>query len=317
MRKTMLPKVRAARYAGWGALALLAACGAPKEKANSISISGAFALYPLTVKWAEEYKKTHPDVKIDVSAGGAGKGITDVLGGVTDIGLVSRSLSPAELQKGAVVIPVTRDAVVPTISAANPLLKEIEAKGVTRDGFYGVFISGATKTWGQLGFSGQDPVHPYTRSDAAGAAETWASYLGKKQDDLKGTAVFGDPGLAQAVQKDPLGIGFNNIAFIYDPATKQPVAGVLPVPIDQNGNGKIDPEEAVYGTLDQITAAIAAGKYPSPPARDLYFVTKGAPNAVAKDFIKFALTEGQKDVTASGYILLTQDKIQEGLNKLQ
>ena len=133
----------------------------------------------------------------------------------------------------------------------------------------------------------------------------------------KGTAVFGDPGLAQAVQRDPQGIGFNNIAFVYDPATKQPAAGVVPVPIDLNGNGRIDPDEAVYGTLDQITAAIAAGKYPSPPARELYFVIKGAPNALAKAFIQYALTEGQKDVSSSGYVLLTPDKINDGLTKIK
>ena len=39
---------------------------------GTISISGAFALYPLTVKWADEYMKLYPNVKIDVSAGGAG-----------------------------------------------------------------------------------------------------------------------------------------------------------------------------------------------------------------------------------------------------
>lgn len=300
-------------------LALAAAgCGnGGKQAQTTLSISGAFALYPLTIKWADEYKKAHPEVKIDVSAGGAGKGITDVLSGVTDIGLVSRSLSPEELQKGATAIAVTRDAVVPTVSATNPLLRDIQAQGVKRDGFYGVFISGDVKTWGQLGFHSTDPVHVYTRSDAAGAAETWAAYLGKKQEDLKGTAVFGDPGLAQAVQRDPQGIGFNNIAFVYDPNTKQPAAGVVPLPIDLNGNGRIDSDEAVYGTLDQITAAIAAGKYPSPPARDLYFVTKGAPNALARAFIQYALTEGQKDVTSSGYILLTPDKINDGLNKIK
>ncbi len=43
----------------------------------------------------------------------------------------------------------------------------------------------------------------YTRSDAAGAAETWAKYFGKKQEDIQGVAVFGDPGLALAVKKDP------------------------------------------------------------------------------------------------------------------
>lgn len=297
-------------------IAALAGCGAPAEK-TTISISGAFALYPLTVKWAEEYKKAHPEVKIDVSAGGAGKGITDVLSGVTDIGLVSRSLSPSELQKGATAIAVARDAVVPTVSATNPLLKEIEATGVKRDLFYKVFITGEASNWGQLGFSGTGPIHVYTRSDAAGAAETWAAYLGKKQDDLKGTGVFGDPGLAQAVQRDPQGIGFNNIAFVYDPNTKQPAAGVVPVPIDLNGNGHIDPDEAIYGTLDQITAAIASGKYPSPPARELYFVTKGAPGPLAKAFIQYALTEGQKDVSSSGYILLTPDKINDGLNKIK
>ncbi|HTJ11591.1 MAG TPA: substrate-binding domain-containing protein [Dinghuibacter sp.] len=291
-------------------------CGSGKEQ-KSISISGAFALYPLTVKWADEYKKAHPDVKIDVQAGGAGKGITDVLSGVTDIGLVSRALSPDEIQKGATPFSVTRDAVVPTISATNPLVKDIQATGVKKENFYGIFISGDVKSWSQLGFTSKDPIHVYTRSDAAGAAETWAAYLGKKQQDLKGTAVFGDPGLAQAVQKDPDGIGFNNIAFVYDPATKQPSAGVVPVPLDLNGNGHIDPDEAVYATLDQVTAAIAAGKYPSPPARELYFVTKGAPNPVVTDFIKYALTEGQKDVTASGYILLAPEKITEGLNKLK
>jgi len=31
---------------------------------GTISISGAFALYPIAVKWAEEFKKLHPDVKL-------------------------------------------------------------------------------------------------------------------------------------------------------------------------------------------------------------------------------------------------------------
>ena len=45
------------------------------EIKGNISISGAFALYPLTVTWAEEFKKIHPNVNIDISAGGAGKGL--------------------------------------------------------------------------------------------------------------------------------------------------------------------------------------------------------------------------------------------------
>jgi len=49
------------------------------KSAETIKISGAFALYPMTVKWTEEYQKIHPETKIEVSAGGAGKGMTDTL----------------------------------------------------------------------------------------------------------------------------------------------------------------------------------------------------------------------------------------------
>ncbi|HEX3009128.1 MAG TPA: substrate-binding domain-containing protein, partial [Bacteroidales bacterium] len=51
-----------------------------------ITISGAFALYPMAVKWAEEFRKLNPQVKIDISAGGAGKGMTDAISKVADIG---------------------------------------------------------------------------------------------------------------------------------------------------------------------------------------------------------------------------------------
>ena len=59
----------------------------------------------------------HPKVKIDIQAGGAGKGITDVLSKVTDIGLVSRELNPAEFKKGAFAIAVT-----PRLRVADALL---------------------------------------------------------------------------------------------------------------------------------------------------------------------------------------------------
>ena len=34
---------------------------------------------------------------------------------------------------------------------------------------------------------GKSELHVYTRSDACGAAETWAVFLGKKQEDLLGS----------------------------------------------------------------------------------------------------------------------------------
>ena len=78
------------------------------ELNGNISISGAFALYPLAVKWAEEFQQLHPGVHIDLSAGGAGKGMTDVLADVVDLGMVSREVYPPELEKGALPLPVPR-----------------------------------------------------------------------------------------------------------------------------------------------------------------------------------------------------------------
>ncbi len=303
-----------------GSLSVRKVSGQPKgELKGNISISGAFALYPLTVRWADEFRKIHPNVKFDISAGGAGKGMTDALSKMVDIGLVSREIYPEEVKKGAFAIAVTKDAVVPTISASNPNLKDILANGLDRDAAVSIFITGKTKTWGQaLGTKSTIPIRVYTRSDACGAGETWAKYLGKKQEDLLGVGVFGDPGLAQAVSKDPSGIAFNNIGYVYDTKTKKPNPGVKVLPLDINDNGKIDPEENFYGTMDEIVNAIAAGKYPSPPARDLYFVTAGKPiKKELVEFIKWSLTEGQKYVVESGYVNVSKEKLSSGLEKLR
>ena len=286
---------------------------------GNISISGAFALYPMVVKWADEYQKLHPDIRIDISAGGAGKGMVDALSAMVDIGMVSREIYPQEVKKGAFSIAVTKDAVVATISAKNPVLKDIMAKGVKKSAFVNAFVTGTAKNWGQItGVKNNAVVHVYSRSDACGAGETWAKYLGKKQEDLQGVGVFGDPGLATAVQQDPLGIGYNNIAYAFDSRSKRQNAGMRIVPIDINNNGKLDPEENFYTTMDEMISAIASNKYPSPPARDLYFVTKGKPkNKVVLDFIKWVLSDGQKYVHDAGYINLSKEKIQSELGKLK
>jgi phosphate transport system substrate-binding protein len=289
----------------------------PDDLKGTINISGAFALYPITVKWAQEFKKQHPNVVFNISAGGAGKGITDALSGLVDIGLASRDINPAEIKKGAYTIYVTKDAVVPTFNTGNPNAAILEAKGLTRDQFLNVFVTGNIKNWNQLGGKVSVPIHVYTRSDAAGAAETWAKYFNKKQEDLLGVGVYGDPGLAQAVKKDVTGIGFNNLAYLYDLKNRKQVAGVHALPIDVNGNGKIDADENFYDTIDQLTDAIATGRYPSPPARNLGFLFKGKPQRrelVA--FVKFVLTDGQKYVDENGYISLSKQKIAEELKKL-
>ena len=74
---------------------------AEEKLKGEISLSGAWALYPMAIKWAEEFQKIHPEVKIDIGAGGAGKGMADALAKVVDLGMVSRDIYPEEIKKGA------------------------------------------------------------------------------------------------------------------------------------------------------------------------------------------------------------------------
>ena len=289
------------------------------EMKGEIQISGAFALYPMAVKWASEFQKIYPDIKIDISAGGAGKGMTDALAKVVDLGMVSREVYDVELQKGALPIAVTKDAVVPVVNEKNPVLDDIKAIGLTKEKALKLWVDGAYATWGDLlGTSSKVPVNVYTRSDACGAAETWALWFGKKQEDLGGTAVYADPGISSAVQKDKAGIGYCNVAYAYDQKTKKPFEGITPIPLDVNSDGIIDENEYFYDHVEQLIAAIADGRYPSPPARDLYLVSNGIPEkAIVREFIRFILTEGQQWTAETGYIALPQETINKGLEKLK
>ena len=286
---------------------------------GTITLSGAWALYPMAVRWAEEFRKINPDVRIDLSAGGAGKGITDALNNMVDLGMVSREIYREELNNGAYPIAVTKDAVVAVINVSNPSLNTILSKGLKKDAGNNIWITGMYKTWGQaFGIKGTTPIHVYTRSDACGAAEVWAKYFGKKQEDLLGSGVYGDPGLALAVKKDPLGIGYNNIGYVYDSKTKKQLAGIRVLPIDLNNDGKITPDENFYDSMDDLITAIANGKYPSPPARELYFVTNGKPQKeLVIKFLNWVLTDGQKYVNESGFITLSKEKVEGELKRIK
>ncbi len=293
--------------------------GTKSKLKGTVSISGAFALYPMTVKWAEAFMALNPKVRIDISAGGAGKGMTDALTGMVDLGMFSRGVTQAEVDKGAWYIAVVKDAVVPTLSANNPSIQAIKAKGFTRDMFMKIYLTQELQSWDlypDVPPTGKK-INVYTRSDACGAAQMWGEYLGKDQESLNGVGVYGDPGMAEAIKNDILGIGFNNINYAYDMSTRKKYQGLEVVPIDLNANGVIDPEEDFYETQDQLITAIKNNVYPSPPARDLYFVSKGKPaNETTIAFLKWILTDGQKIVNECGYVELSGEKIQSELARL-
>jgi len=287
------------------------------ELEGKITISGAWAIYPMMVRWTEEFQAIHPQVRFDVSAGGAGKGMADAISGAVDIGMVSREIHPEEISQGAYWVSVTKDAVFLTVNENNPVWEDLHQIGVNQETLKGIYITGAITTWGQVVGRPDvtDPIHVFTRSDACGAAETWAQYLGGRQEDLLGIGVYGDPGVLEAVIKDPLGIGFNNLNYAYDFDTDRPLAGAQVVPLDANANGIADPEE-IYDSKGQAVNAVALENYPSPPARNPNLVTQGRPSGLIRTFLTWILTDGQQYVGEAGYIPLPPDLIEHEIDKL-
>jgi len=310
-------------------LSLAAGCSEKKSSAKgsnennlegTISMSGAFALYPLANKWAEEFTKIHPEVRFNISAGGAGKGMADALAAAVDLGMVSREIKMEEISGGAWPVSVTKDAVVPVMNSNNPVAALLKQRGLSQDALKKIFVTNELSTWGKaVNSAAPQKVNVYTRSDASGAAATWAAYLGgEEQDVLKGIGVFGDPGLADAVKKDVAGIGYNNVIYVYDLNSKQKYPGIDVVPLDVNGDGQLSKDELFYDNLDSLMTAIGDGRFPSPPARELYFVSKGKPESeLVKEFLRWVLKEGQKFVAETGYITLSEAKIQSELEKLK
>jgi phosphate transport system substrate-binding protein len=231
--------------------------------------------------------------------------------------MVSRDPDPAELKRGITAIYILHDAVFPVISDKNPVFDDILKKGVKKQIWMDIYISGIITDWDDLaGRKINKPIHLYTRSDSCGAAASWAKYTGnKKQEDLKGVGVYGDPGLLEAAKRDPLGIGYCNFSYVF---TREGalVGGAKLVPIDSNSNGIADSDE-VYENRQQAIDAIRSGRYPA--TRKNYFFVKGKPQGLAKEFIKFAISdEGSSIVDQVGTSLaLTQEERQKVLMSLE
>jgi phosphate transport system substrate-binding protein len=284
---------------------------------GDITVSGAFALYPLMLSWSEEFQKVYPGVKFDISSGGAGKGMADILTKKVDIGMISREITSNEKAQGAYPIAVAKDAVFPMINTQNPVLSDLLRQGVSRETLVKIFISGEVKTWGQVVGKPEitDEIHVYTRSETCGAAETWGLYLGGGQSDLSGDGRFGDTGIIRALVSDPMGIGYSNQIYAYGLGDRPP-DGTLILPIDLNGDNRAEPDE-ILDTRQKATAVVSSGLYPAPPSRVLYLVTNGKPDSVVQAFLQWILLDGQSLVDRLGYVQLPDEQLDVSLQKIR
>jgi len=151
------------------------------------------------------------------------------------------------------------------------------------------------------------PFTVYTRLQKAGAPITFASYFGYQQKDVQGKSIAGsDEHLLKAVLRDSTGVSYFPLNLIYDLTTGKPHQGIVVLPVDSNGNGKISDDEKFYNELSTVIQHLEPknqGDINNIPAEYLNFsIDKNNPNQNAIAFLQWVVQNGTNDLNAFGFL---------------
>jgi phosphate transport system substrate-binding protein len=260
-----------------------------------IVIQGSWSGASLMTHLAREFEQMHSLVQIVVEPQDFKISLENLKKGVADL-IISPETNCAEvMKKYNFHVGIAQDTVMLAVNPKNPFAGRLIRRGVTRTEMIDVFITGKIKYWEQiLGGNSETPIHPYTRSDHANSAEVWAHYLGKWADLLKGGPVKNAATMRLPVVEDIYSIGYLPTEWIYNKVSWGPENGILPLPFDFNANGRIDPEEDYYSTMNTLVKAHKDGLIPQDLIRTIYLVSHKRPTMlIIKQFLKWVLTDGQ------------------------
>jgi phosphate transport system substrate-binding protein len=306
----------------------------PAAAPGQINGAGATFPYPIYSKWFAEYNKLHPDVRINYQSIGSGGGIRQLTNQTVFFGATDGPMTDEQLKSapGPIVhLPTVLGGVVPAynlpgvsaeLSFSGPLLADI--------------FLGKVKKWNDPAVARENggaklPATDITvvhRSDGSGTTYIWVDYLSKVSPEWKdkvglatsvnwpvGVGGKGNEGVAGLVKQTPGSIGY--VELIY--ATQNNIAyGAV-----KNAAGKY-----VKASLPSVTAAAAAaagdmpadfrvsitnatgeGAYPVSSFTWILLYEHPADKTRARamvDFLKWALTDGQKYAPELGYAPLPE-----------
>lgn len=304
---------------GTASAAVSVDAGVPEYKAVSgisgnLSSVGSDTLANLMTLWAEEFKRSYPNVNIQIQAAGSSTAPPALTEATSNFGPMSRKMKEKEIAAfedrygyKPTAIPVAIDALAVYVNKDNPI------KGMSIPDVDAVFSStrkcGGNKDitkWGSLGLDGawkNRDIQIYGRNSVSGTY----GYFKKKalcKGDYKNN-VNEQPGSASVVQSVSTsvnGIGYSGIGY--------KTSGVRAVPLTKKAGGEY---------VDATPANAVSGSYPL--SRFLYVYINKHPNKelapLDKEFIKLILSkQGQEVVIKDGYIPLPEKVVKEYLDKL-
>ncbi len=318
-------------------VAALALAGTALTAQTQINGAGATFPNPIYTKWFSEYNKLHPDVLINYQSVGSGAGIQQMIKKTVFFGATDGPMTPEQLQSAPGKIlhfPTVLGAVVPVYNVPG-ISQELKFNGEV----LAKIILGKITKWNDPAIAKLNEgvnlpsadVTVVHRSDGSGTTYIFVDYLSKVFPEFKqtvgvatsvkwpvGVGGKGNEGVSGLVSQTPGSIGY--VELIYAMQNKIAYGSV------QNMNGKF-----VKASTDAVTAAAAAaaGKMPADfrvsitnaPGDEVYPISsftwfllyedaqdkKQAKTMV--DFLKWALTDGQKFAPDLGYAPLPKPVI--------
>jgi len=275
---------------------------------GNLSSVGSDTLANLMTLWAEDFKRSYPNVNIQIQAAGSSTAPPALTEGTSNLGPMSRKMKDKEL--GAfeakfgykpTAVPVAIDALAVYVHKDNPI------EGLTIDQVDAIFSStnkcglvNSIDTWGQAGLTGEwanRDVQLFGRNSVSG---TYGYFKSKAlcKGDFK-NSVNEQPGSASVVQSVSTsinGVGYSGIGY--------KTSSVRAVPLSKKA-GKPFVEATGENSI--------SGEYPL--ARYLYIYVNKAPNKALSpleaEFIKQVLSkQGQEVVVKDGYIPLPASVIE-------
>ncbi len=267
------------------------------QETKTLDIQYSPELYPLINNWVNEYQAVKPSAGINAIE------LPDLFYPEDNVlRFISGEAAEANMQTSDWRVVVGHDAIVPIINMENPLLKEIDAQGITAEKLALLFNNSDELNWATLlDDVERQPLHFYMLDDES-VKNGVANYINSESDLIQGKQVSNSEELISAIRKDEYAIGFCRLKDIRKGNSNEWVENIKLAPLDKNGNRRIDNFENIYHTPNAFARGVWIGKYPSSLCGNIYAVSKQKPtDNRAIQFLTWILSDGGQFLNAYGY----------------
>jgi glycine cleavage system H lipoate-binding protein/ABC-type phosphate transport system substrate-binding protein len=274
---------------------------------DTLRITSTPDIYALASSWADEYSSLTPGLNVKVIKASDNIQAEELIGRGM-LGFVTARNYSRTGNKSEWHTIVGRDVIVPVININNPALEEIRRLGISSEELIKLINSNGLSWSSVIPSSKNIPVNYYWSNEETVSASL-LSFFGTTEINKTGIELENSDAIAEAVRKDPSGIGFCRLTSVADMRNQVLNEGIALLPIDRNNNGLLDETENVYGDLKQLIRGIWIGKYPKALTTSIYAAGINPPEGkTSVAFMKWILTDGQKFLYDKGYndLLLTE-----------